>query len=137
METITLARQQLYDLVWKESLSSLSKKYAISFDKLKKFCKNNDIPVPQKDYWSKLKLNKPYKRIKLPELSNEKSIELRIREKDATINSNKSSLDDLTKQIESDKKVPLLVFDKLTLAPQNLLTSVFLFKNSLCLKLTF
>lgn len=114
METIKLTRQQLYDLVWKESLSSLSKKYVITFDGLKKFCKNNDIPVPQKDYWSKLKFNKPYNRIKLPELSNEKSIDLIIREKDAIISSNKSSLDDLTKQIENDKKAPLLVPDKLT-----------------------
>lgn len=114
METITLTRQQLFDLVWTESLSSLSKKYVISFDELKKFCKNNNIPIPQKDYWSKLKFNKPYNRIKLPELSSEKSIKLILREKDTTINSDKSSLDNLTKQIESDKKAPLLVPDKLT-----------------------
>ena len=43
-----------------------------------------------------------------------KTLQLILREKDTTINSNKSSLDDLTKQIESDKKAPLLVPDKLT-----------------------
>lgn len=113
MEKITLTRQELYDLVWKESLTSLTKKYAFTYDGLKNLCKNNNIPIPQNGYWSKLKYNKPLIIEKLPVISGEQSIELIIRDKDSTISYDQSPFTILCKQIESDSKAPLNVPDKL------------------------
>jgi len=85
METIELTRKELYDLVWQESLTALSKKYALTYDGLRKICKNNNIPTPQNGYWSKLKFNKPVVIEKLPAISEEHPIKLIIRQEDSTI----------------------------------------------------
>lgn len=114
MEKITLTRQELYDLVWKESLTSLSKKYALTYDGLKKLCKNNNIPIPQNGYWSKLKWNKPVEIEKLPGFSGEQSIELIIRDKNSTISYDQKPITTLIKQIENAPKAPLTVPEKLT-----------------------
>jgi len=58
MKYITITRQDLYDLVWKESMLSLSKKYAISGNGLKKKCKALRIPFPGLGYWAKLQFGK-------------------------------------------------------------------------------
>jgi hypothetical protein len=41
MESITLTRSQLYELVWKEPMLTLSKKYDISDVGLGKMCKQD------------------------------------------------------------------------------------------------
>ncbi|WP_143019774.1 hypothetical protein [Niabella drilacis] len=54
METTTFSRQQLYDLVWSESLLALSKKYDISDIGLLKVCKHRNIPLPGMEHWNKV-----------------------------------------------------------------------------------
>ena len=44
MKKVTFTRQQLYELVWKEPLSTIAKKYMISDTGLKKICKRNEYP---------------------------------------------------------------------------------------------
>lgn len=111
METITLTRKEFYDLVWKESLTALSNKYALTYDGLKKLCKKNNIPIPQNGYWSKLKFNKSVIIENLPVISAENSIELIIRKEDSKISYDQTPYTILIKQIESDTKAPLAVPD--------------------------
>jgi len=114
METIELTRKELYDLVWQESLTALSKKYALTYDGLRKICKNNNIPTPQNGYWSKLKFNKPVVIEKLPAISEEHPIKLIIRQEDSTISYDQTPKTKKKKKIHHDSKAPLTVPDKLT-----------------------
>jgi hypothetical protein len=45
MEQVTLTRKELYDLVWAQPLSRLTKKYKISDNGLRKICKRMNIPI--------------------------------------------------------------------------------------------
>jgi hypothetical protein len=114
METIELTRKELYNLVWAESLTSLSKKYALTYNGLKKLCINNNIPIPQNSYWMKLKYNKPVVIENLPSITQEQSIKLIIRDKDSKISYDQSPYTILCKQIENDSKAPIKVPEKLT-----------------------
>lgn len=114
MQKITITRKALYDLVWKESLTSISRKYALTYDGLKKLCKNNNIPIPQNGYWMKLKYNKPVVIENLPSIEQEQSIKLVIRDNDSKINFDQSPYTILCKQIENDSKSPIKVPEKLT-----------------------
>ncbi|MEA2984634.1 MAG: hypothetical protein QOD94_888 [Alphaproteobacteria bacterium] len=53
-KTITLTREQLYDLVWSEPMRSLAKKVGISDVAIAKQCRRADVPVPERGYWNKL-----------------------------------------------------------------------------------
>ena len=61
MDTIKLTRKELYDLVWSESMLSITKKYKISDNGLRKICKRFKIPIPYRGYWAKIKYGKPVK----------------------------------------------------------------------------
>ncbi len=74
MESITLTREELYNLVWTESMLSLSKKYEISDVGLRKMCKRNDIPIPRGGHWSKVKFGKKSPRLKLPSTTASREI---------------------------------------------------------------
>src|SRR4051794_12702444 len=58
MDKITFSRQQLYDLVWSESLLNLSKKYQISDVGLRKTCIRLAIPLPAAGNWAKVRAGK-------------------------------------------------------------------------------
>ncbi|WP_029902406.1 hypothetical protein [Prevotella sp. 10(H)] len=49
-----LTRKQLYDLVWTEPLTAISKRLEISGAELGKRCAAANIPLPPNGYWSKL-----------------------------------------------------------------------------------
>src|SRR5580693_8316179 len=96
MESITLTREQLYNLAWTESMLALSKKYDISDVGLRKMCKRNDIPIPQGGHWIKIKFGKKSPRIKLPATTNSKEkIRLEIR-------AEKSEAEKAVNQIKDD-----------------------------------
>ena len=115
METIELSREQLYDLVWSTPLSRLTLEYAFSNDGIKKICKQFDIPLPDRSYWSKLKFNKNVKIKKLnPIFGGVDKIILPLREKGNPINIDQTPLTIRTKEIEHDLKAPLIVPVKIT-----------------------
>ncbi|NEW79638.1 MAG: hypothetical protein GZ086_09515 [Gelidibacter sp.] len=115
METIELTRIQLYDLVWSTPLSKLTLKYALSNDGIKKICKQFDIPIPDRSYWSKLKFNKKVKIEKLnPVFGGEDKIILTLREEGNPINVDQTPLTIRTKEIQNDPKAPLIVPTKIT-----------------------
>lgn len=121
MEKEVITRKDLYELVWKEPLSKLSKKYALSDNGFRKLCIRLNIPIPKNGYWQKLKFNKPVKIEKLPtDFLGEDKIELLPREEGSEINLDQSPVTILTKQILNDSKVPLKVSESLT-NPDNLI----------------
>lgn len=66
MKTIIFTRKELYELLWSETMSSITKKYSITFPELKKICNEMSIPVPENGYWSKLKFGKEISKPTLP-----------------------------------------------------------------------
>lgn len=54
MEKSTFTRQELYDLVWSESMLQLFKKLNISEGGLRRICIWMNIPTPMVGYWAKM-----------------------------------------------------------------------------------
>jgi len=53
-----MSRQQLYDEIWKISVSGVAKKYNLDYAKLIATCKSENIPFPSSGYWTKLNFGK-------------------------------------------------------------------------------
>lgn len=66
MKKLTLSRKELYDLVWSESMLSLSRKYNISDVGLRKICIRMNIPTPENGHWQKIQFGKKVKQPPLP-----------------------------------------------------------------------
>ncbi|MDW7669987.1 MAG: hypothetical protein SCJ93_14275, partial [Bacillota bacterium] len=67
MKDIKLDRKKLYDEIWKISVKGVSKKYGIPYDKLRRLCKEINIPIPKSGYFTKLDFGKPVTKEPLPE----------------------------------------------------------------------
>ena len=50
-----LTRKQLYELVWQKPISQIAKEYGLSDRGLGKLCERNNIPVPSRGYWARVK----------------------------------------------------------------------------------
>lgn len=116
MNRVTFTREQLYDLIWSESLLTLSKKYNISDVGLRKICIRMDIPLPMVGYWNKVKAGKS---VEVKELSSnyegEKEISLTPRvEGENQIEDGLSPQMALQKAIEIDPNTNLKVLDMLS-----------------------
>src|SRR5882762_8972566 len=80
MNPIVFSRQQLYDLVWSDSLLAISKKYDVSDNGLRKACARMNIPLPDAGYWNKVKAGKKGKIKLFPQSHNgEQEIHLSLR----------------------------------------------------------
>lgn len=66
MKSTIITRKELYELLWSETMSSITKKYSITYSELKKICNEMSIPVPENGYWSKLKFGKEVSVASLP-----------------------------------------------------------------------
>lgn len=81
MDPIVLSRKELYDLVWQESMLSLSKRYNISNVGLRKMCIRMEIPVPPSGYWTKVQFGKKVKKTALPaNYIGEETVKLQLRD---------------------------------------------------------
>ena len=58
MDEFNSEREKLYNEVWKEPVTTVSKRYGISDTGLRKRCKALNIPLPSVGYWAKLKAGK-------------------------------------------------------------------------------
>jgi len=65
---IKITREELHNLVWSESLLSLSKKYEISDVGLRKICKRMNIPLPGHNYWPRYKAGQKIPMKNLPKV---------------------------------------------------------------------
>jgi hypothetical protein len=52
--SIELQRDELYELVWSESVEKVAAKFGISGRGLAKICERFDVPVPPRGYWAQL-----------------------------------------------------------------------------------
>jgi hypothetical protein len=116
METITLTRKELYDLVWSIPMTSISKKYEISSDRLKGICKKVNVPIPENGYWQKLQYKKPVTIKELPdEILSNKEVVLNVINKNVEIRSSEILIRNrLIKEIEDNHDLPIQVPLKLT-----------------------
>ena len=115
MQKNTINRRELYELVWKEPISHLSKKYALSSNGIKKLCEQYNIPIPENGHWQKLKFAKPVKPKMLSDnFTGRDAIELPFRSGENDIEADKSPWVILTHEIANDPKAPAEVPEKLT-----------------------
>jgi hypothetical protein len=116
MEEMILSRQELYDLVWSESMLALSKHYEISDVGLRKMCKRLEIPLPKAGHWAKIQAGKKVKKEKLtPNNTVEQKVSLRLRKTgDESRSFPSSPFYALKKEIQEDKRVNLAVPERMT-----------------------
>ncbi len=96
MKKITLTRNELYEMVKEEPLTSISEKLKVNYEDLRKIYHNMEIPIPSGGYWSKLRWGITTEIIPLPlDYSGENQVELFQKEqgdpdifKDPVISSN-------------------------------------------------
>jgi hypothetical protein len=111
MEKEILTRKELYDLVWSIPMSTLSKKYKISNNDLKKICANMQIPLPNSSYWSNLRIGKVVNITPLgTSYKGEDTVALVLRG-DESLN---DPLAILQRKIEDESTLPLVVPSKLS-----------------------
>lgn len=67
MSKTTFSRKELYDLVWSESLPTLSKRLDVRYEDLKSICKTMKIPLPKSGHWMKVWAGKKVVKELLPE----------------------------------------------------------------------
>lgn len=78
MKTRIYEREKLYTEVWKEPMTSLSKRYGVSDVALRKQCKNMGIPLPKAGHWMKVKAGYKVDIPALPESDGPNIIEVRV-----------------------------------------------------------
>ena len=115
MKTQKFNRKELYELVWKESLLALSKKYVISDVGLRKKCEKLGVPIPDVGYWAKVNAGKRVFVKKLPEVNHgEQETTLEVRDPDKPQNIQvQAAIIQIMQEIESDNRINLKVPEKL------------------------
>lgn len=114
MENSITERKELYELVWKEPLSVIAKKYAMSDNGLRKLCSRLKIPIPKNGHWQKIHYNKPVVIEKLSaDFIGDGVFELTLRAEGDEWNADQTPLTILSKQIANDPKAPTTVPEKL------------------------
>jgi hypothetical protein len=115
MEKVSLTREELYGMVWEEPLTTLSKKFAISDNGLRKICRKMEIPLPPNGYWQKLRFGKHVTTTKLPSYDGDKDIILGKRdEQEGNMDPNISPHKKLKLEILEDVKSFLEVPERLS-----------------------
>lgn len=116
MKEMKITREELYEMVWNESLLSLTKKYNISDNGLRKKCKKMGIPLPSLGYWARVQFGtKVPERIPLGKHLGDQYTYLKIREEgDPEYVSAIKQISILKDQIEIDPRINLKVSDRLT-----------------------
>ena len=114
MKKITLTRKELYDLVWSSPLSTLCKRYNISYSVLINVCKKLNVPIPEAGHWQKVQFDKPIS-IKPFPLEHDGINEFTFNEVSIGTSSNGLQSPILIKkmEIENDPKVSLVVHKNL------------------------
>ena len=115
MKQVIFSRLELYELVWKEPIISLSRKYNVSDSGLRNICIKMSIPLPKVGHWEKLKWGKPVIIEELDETFNgEQNVTLLVRDEEGANINVYSPLAIRQKEIEDDSRLILAVPLKLT-----------------------
>lgn len=67
-DVVVLTREQLYQEVWKEPMSTLGPRYGLSDVGLAKICQRLRVPVPGRGYWRRKEVGQKVRRPTLPKL---------------------------------------------------------------------
>ncbi len=98
-------RQQLYDLVWSQSMLSIYKKYCISIKRLQRICKSMNIPIPPFGCWQRVESGLKSRVISLPETDKVyKDITLPVRDENSTESAVKI-VKRITEELKADEKL--------------------------------
>jgi hypothetical protein len=62
-----ICRNDLYDLIWSEPITTLAQRFGISDVGLAKVCRRSDIPAPTRGYWARIAAGDSVPRPELPE----------------------------------------------------------------------
>ncbi len=62
----TITRQALYDAVWAQPISKLSKEFGLSDVGLAKACRKLSVPIPPRGHWARKTAGKPVAQVALP-----------------------------------------------------------------------
>jgi hypothetical protein len=114
MKKMIKSRQELYSMVWKEPLSSIVKKYQITYVELRKVLLEMCIPIPENGYWSKLRFGKQVEFKALPEDYSGRS-EVELLEKELCDVETENKINNPSGKIQKDRNDELFkVPDKLS-----------------------
>ncbi|AKD04932.1 hypothetical protein POKO110462_22875 [Pontibacter korlensis] len=81
MEQVIITRQELYNMVWKEPMTTLAKRYGLSDNGLRKTCIKLQVPLPKAGHWMKVKAGKKVRVAPLPlPYIGEQEVKLTVRE---------------------------------------------------------
>lgn len=58
--------KELLELAWQKPISKITKEYGITYQDFKELCSDNQIPLLENGYWSKLKFGRPVTKTELP-----------------------------------------------------------------------
>ncbi len=126
MDEMKFTRKELYDLVWSGPLTIIAKKFETSDYVLRKVCKDFNIPLPKSGHWMKIQFGKPVDIEPLDENyagPNDVSLsETPTPENIISVSVELSSPEALKYEIENDKRVSLVVPDRLV-NPDKLIVS--------------
>ena len=73
-------RQELYETLWKKSVTQLARELDIEAAQIRKICKHYSIPLPKSGYWSKLQFGKEIKIESMESVKEYDSIEINLKE---------------------------------------------------------
>jgi hypothetical protein len=124
MEKNTITRQELYDMVWKEPVTVISRRLNIPYSHLRKICNELNVPTPLNGHWSKLQFGKSVEIIELPQ-DYQGEIEIKLDTQDEDIIRPELLTLHKTSAVEfirKDKTLQLKVPKKLT-DPDNLVVT--------------
>ena len=65
-ETVTLTREQLYDLVWSKPMTEIATEFGVSSVAFANYCKKLGVPRPTRGYWQQLQWGQKPERDSLP-----------------------------------------------------------------------
>jgi hypothetical protein len=119
-KSIKLSRQKLYDEIWEDTATGVSKKYNVPYADLLKQCKEAYIPIPPSGYWTKLRFEKPVSPTPLPE-SEIQSVELPVKDKKAHISASdsKSTGDSESTNDSAQSNKEHMQIEPLSVSPNN------------------
>ncbi|HTF17323.1 MAG TPA: hypothetical protein VK658_04575 [Chryseolinea sp.] len=118
MDPGNITREQLYELVWTQSRSSVAKKFAIADNEVVKLCKKLNVPIPPAGYWQRVKFKKnvPARPPLSSNFTGDSVLAVPVHNK-----GNAPPRDILKQAIENDQRLNLVVPNKLT-APDQLIS---------------
>lgn len=104
-DTVRFERVALYDEIWTDPISTVSKRYGLSDNGLRKICKKLSVPFPPLGYWAKLRAGQKMQRTPLPQHDGPTTV--RARPDQYTRRVAESDIEAANREvIESDEALP-------------------------------